>query len=98
MYVELPPVPGPRSSLATNTMVVPARTDGDQLNPSPCSATVVRLPWGTMNDWPPGMTPWKEGVLHAMSQSCYSVERNDQCSPLNTSSWVPPDTRRGTLC
>jgi hypothetical protein len=44
--------------------VVPERKDGFQLKPMPRLVILVRLDeiTGIAKDWPPGMTPWKEGV------------------------------------
>jgi len=63
VYSPLPPVPRPRLSPATTMSVVPSRTEGIQLNPVPSLDTWVIWPWGIEKDCPPGMTPWKDGVL-----------------------------------
>ena len=63
VYALLPPVPGPRSSPATSTSIVPDRTFGVQLNPVPSFVTLVIVPWGMANDSPPGITPLNWAVL-----------------------------------
>lgn len=76
IYVELPPEPGPRLSPPRSTTVVPARTLGVHVNPRPSFGTCVKpfAGTGTENDWPPGITPWKKGVLAWCGQSRQPVE------------------------
>jgi hypothetical protein len=63
VYSPLPPVPSPRSSPATTMSVEPSRTEGVQLNPVPWPDNCVIWPSGIEKDCPPGMTPWKDGLL-----------------------------------
>lgn len=64
--------------------VVPERKDGFQLKPMPRLVILVRLDeiTGIAKDWPPGMTPWKEGVLNQMlpNRSNHGEGKN---SPIN---------------
>ncbi len=59
----LPATPKPRSSPPTIKNVVPIRTSGVQLKPTPEPTFVDVGPRGIENDCPPGITPWKFGVL-----------------------------------
>lgn len=63
MKDALPPLPRPLLSPATMITVLPARTEGVQEKPVPWESTVVIWPSGISKLCPPGIRPWKVGVL-----------------------------------